>query len=455
MKKLSIKILIITALMLNSFLYVQAQETLTLVDAVTTALKNNYSIRIVKKTGEIAENNVSTGNAGMLPKVDASAGASYKVEDTRTELSLSTRGGQTDTTQAQASGPTVIETTGSKSSNMNASINLNWTIFDGFAMFISYEKYEAIRDKSHIEIQLAIEGTIRNLVNTYFEALKLQQQLKILKENIDISRDRLYRTKDAYELGTALKVEVYKAEVDINVDSSIYLQTKLAYKNMTRNLNYILGRNITNDFELNEAVGFSEYLDFDELKSGTFDNNTSINKSIWERKISELDYEMINSMYYPRVIFQTGYSFLRNESGGGFMTLSQSNGFNIGMNASWNLFDGNKTSIQSQNAEVNMMINDIKYDDIKKQIELNLLNAYDTYTRRRELLNLEESNLKTSEENFNRSKELYQLGQLTSIEFRDSQVNLMNAKKRINEAEYSAKIAETELLLISGTFLNK
>jgi len=354
------------------FSFLNSKEILKLDDAIKIALENNYSIKIVKKTTEIAENNLSPGNAGMLPSLDINAGGSYEIKDTRTELQISGGG--------QSQGPTVIETSGSESLNINASINLNWTLFDGFAMFISYEKFEALRDKSNIELQISIEGMIRNLINSYFEALRLQQQLKILKENIDISRDRLNRMRDATEFGAALKIEVYKAEVDFNIDSSAYLQSELAYKNMLRNLN---------DFQLEQNVEFGDNPDYKNLLEETRMNNTSINRAIRDNKISELDYEIINSMYYPRINFQSGYSYARNESEGGFMRLSQSNGFNIGLNASWNLFNGTKTSIQSQNAKVNVMINEIQYDNIKSQLELNLSNAYDSYVRRKKILELE------------------------------------------------------------------
>ncbi|MFH1052242.1 MAG: TolC family protein [bacterium] len=425
-----------------------AGDSLKLSDAIRYALDKNYSIQIVKKTSEIAKNNYSTGNSGMLPKLDAYGGANISM----TNLEMELAGSRTTSDSGSSAGNMIISKDGNVTRNYNAGVDLNMTLFDGFAMFISYDKYEAIYDKSMIEIRFSIENMLKNLINTYFEALKLQQRLEILRESISISKDRLNRTKDKVEYGAALKIEVSKAEVDLNTDSSNFMQTELAYNNMIRNLNYVMGQNISDKISLNKDIDLKPQPEFSSILSASMEKNSSLLKAIQDKKISEFDYKIVQSIYYPRITFKTGYSFTRQESDAGYMLMNQNLGFNAALNATFNLYDGSKTSIQSQNAQVNLFINEIKVEDTKKQIELALTNAFDNFGRRKEIYNLEKENVKTARDNYERAEELYKLGQLTSIEFRDAQINLMNAKNRINEALYSAKVAESELLLIGGIY---
>jgi outer membrane protein TolC len=49
-----------------------AQELLTIEDAVKIALENNYAIKIAANELTIGKTNVSIGNAGMLPRATAS-----------------------------------------------------------------------------------------------------------------------------------------------------------------------------------------------------------------------------------------------------------------------------------------------------------------------------------------------------------------------------------------------
>lgn len=87
-------------------------------------------------------------------------------------------------------------------------------------------------------------------------------------------------------------------------------------------------------------------------------------------------------------------------------------------------------------------------------IERDFNNAWDDYHNKLNIYKLQEANIKTSQNNFDRTQEKFKLGQVTSIEFRQAQINLLNAELTKNQAKYSAKLAELELLKISGEILN-
>ena len=67
---------------------------------------------------------------------------------------------------------------------------------------------------------------------------------------------------------------------------------------------------------------------------------------------------------------------------------------------------------------------------------------------------IKEALVKTSAVNFKRTEEQYALGTITAIEFRQAQLNLLNAETSSNAAKYNAKLAEYALLQLSGQLLN-
>ena len=70
---MNIKILISSLLLLFlSITKTNAQEVLTIEDAMKIALENNFEIKIAKNNSKISETNVTLGNAGMLPNAGAS-----------------------------------------------------------------------------------------------------------------------------------------------------------------------------------------------------------------------------------------------------------------------------------------------------------------------------------------------------------------------------------------------
>jgi len=415
-----------------------SQEKLILDDAIKIALQNNYSIKLIKISGEIADNNASIGNAGMLPTLNVNANLGASSNDSKLELST----GQS------------IDKKDNKSNNLGASAELNWTLFDGFAMFINYNKFNVLKDLSNTEIQFAIENTIYTLISLYYEALKLQLDLKSLNSNMQISRERLEKQKYRAEIGAGLSIEVLRAQVDLNRDSSAILQTNLALSNLKRNINYIIGQQLNTEFILDENINNFELFTLEYITESASKKNTSINNALINKQISEYDYKLIKSLRYPRIIFNTTYGTSKMTADAGMLTLNQNTGLSVGLMMSLNLFNGFKNNIQLQNMILSKEMTDYKYEDIKNQINLEIYNTYDEYIKRISIYELEKFNLITAEKNFIRSEELYASGQITSIELRDAQLNLLRSQNSINNALYQLKISEAELKHLAGLLLN-
>lgn len=427
-----------TIFILAAFQLVSA-ELLELRNAVEKGMEYNFSVRIAKQRYEISDKNVNFGNAGGMPRLDLSGGATFKTNDI-------------DLTFAEGSS---IKKDGNSDKNYSYGAQLSWTLFDGMAMFARMDQFDLIRSRSQIEVQAAMEGMIRELTTAYYDAVRLKQDLKTLQESIEINMDRLQRIENKIQFGSSMKLELLRAKVDLNADSSKYLETETSLLNAKRRINYIIGERIDTEYEFQNDVDFPALPEFDELKNNAMAYNTSINTALKNKQISEADKRVIISSYYPRLAANGAYNFNRNDADAGFILKNQSAGFSVGLTASWNIFNGFQDDIRRQNAEMNIMINDIQIEQLKSQIELTIYNAWELYTRRMQILRMEEQNLETSEQNFTRSRELYDLGQVTSVDLRNAQLSLQRSRNAINTAKFLAKVAETELLIISGKILNK
>ena len=87
-------------------------------------------------------------------------------------------------------------------------------------------------------------------------------------------------------------------------------------------------------------------------------------------------------------------------------------------------------------------------------IESTLKNTFELYQNTLFIMEAQEQNVITNQNNFDRTQERYKLGQVTSIEFRQAQINLLNTQTALNNAKYDAKLIELELLQLSGEILN-
>ncbi|MDP4989422.1 MAG: TolC family protein, partial [Polaribacter sp.] len=129
-------------------------------------------------------------------------------------------------------------------------------------------------------------------------------------------------------------------------------------------------------------------------------------------------------------------------------------GLNAGLNLTWNLFDGGATKTRVTNAKIALDNQQILLEQQKTTIQNNLKNTWENYQNQLFILSAQEKNVLTSQDNFNRTEDRYKLGQVTSIEFRQAQINLLNAKTAFNNAKFDAKLIEIQLLQLSGDILN-
>ena len=136
------------------------------------------------------------------------------------------------------------------------------------------------------------------------------------------------------------------------------------------------------------------------------------------------------------------------------VNVNNTRNFGLGASLTWNLFDGGRGVTQVKNAKIALSNQDLAEQQLKLEVRRNIANAKGDYQNRLRVFELQEQNVITATDNYNRSNERYKLGQITSVELRQAQINLLNAKTSRNAAKFAAKVAELQLLQLTGQLLN-
>lgn len=410
-----------------------AQELLTLEEAVAIGLENNYGIKISRNTVEQAENNHSLGNAGFLPGIDATASRTESIQDS----------------EFQAGGESRI-TEGAKSSNTNAAINLDWTLFDGLRMFSTYDRLGQIQDLSEMQLDLNQEFLVTDISLVYFNIIRISEQLKILQNNIEVTEERIEIEETKVDLGSGSEYDLLQARSDLSEDRAAYIRETNNLTEAKINLNELLGRQPGEDFEVVSDISVNRSLAKEQLYQNLIEQNTELAIARAEEDISELELREIRGERFPEISFSSGYSFNRNESGGGFFTFNETVGFSYGLTARVPIFDGFNLNRRIQNAKINQRNAEISRQQERLRLESNFESAYRAYGNAVELVDLEEDNFQNAEQTLDIALERFRLGSISSLEFREAQTTYLQAENRLINAKYEAKIAETELLQLSG-----
>ena len=420
-----------------------AQEMLTKEQAILMTLENNYNIKLTANSLEAAENNASLYNSGYLPTLFTQAGGSYDKNDNDFTT--------VDGTSASRNG---IET-----KNYNASIGINYVLFNGLGRYYTYSKLKESYNLTELQARDVLENTLITLFSAYYEVARLSENLKSQKGTLEISKERLKRAKYGEEYGQRTKLDVLNANVDLNNDSIAYLGLQRELENAKRDLNVVLGTDVNRQISIDTTIVYLEELNLDSIQEKTLKNNVrflQVEKSI---ELGEYDVKINNAGWMPTVSLTSSYAWTNRNSdpinpSNPFSTISTTQtGVNAGLRLSWDLFDGGKTTARTRNAKISV---DRLQTQKEQQVELlkrDVNNAWEFYQNALFTLKVQKANVETNKLNFERSSEYYKLGQITSIDFRLAQVNLIAAEQTLSLAKYSAKNAELRLLQLSGEII--
>jgi len=418
---------------------ITAQKLVSVSEAIELALENNYGIKIISNNKEIAKNNASILNSGYLPTVSSSSGATFNRDNLEAEF---------------ANGESTA-LNGAKSSRYNASINLNYTLFDGLGRYYDYKRLKETYKLSELQARETIENTIAQLYVVYYNVAQVTENVTVLEKTLTISKDRITRASYQFEYGQGTMLNVLNAQVDINNDSINLINAKQQLVNTKRDLNVVLGNVISSEFRVDTTIDFKLDIDQNDLANKVRSNNVNLLQLDKNIMINTFIVKANKSGYLPSLGLTGSYGWNKgNNNAASFVAVSTNTGLSGGLSLSWNLFDGGATATRVTNAKIELENKSLEKESMVIDIERTFNNAWDDYQNKLTIFQVQENNIITSTNNFNRTQEKYKLGQATSIEFRQAQLNLINSELNRNQAKYAAKIAELTVLQLSGELLN-
>ena len=414
----------------------QAQQHYTLRSCLETGLEKNYSIRMVRNEEQISKNNATLGNAGYLPTLDLSAGFNGNINDTET--------------QARSTGEK-NKTTGVFDKTLNASLNLNWTIFDGFKIQASYARLKELEQQGETQTRIAIEDFIAELTAEYYNYIQQEIRLKNFRYAMSLSKERLRIVEERYIVGNFSRLDLQQARVDYNADRAQYMKQQESVKTSRIRLNELMANDdMSQPITVNDSIiDLNHLLSFDELWQSTLNNNASLLKSEQNKKIAVLDMKAVKSRNYPYLRLNAGYGYTLNKYEISSTSRRDNLGLNFGLTMGFNIFDGNRKR-EIKNARIAIENAQLQQEDLRQALNADLSNLWQAYQNNMEMLKLERENLIAAIENHEIASERYMLGNLSGIEMREAQKSLLDAEERILSAEYDTKICEISLLQLSG-----
>ena len=411
-------------------------------ECLRIGLENNFDLQIARNQELVSENNVTLGNAGYLPQVNVSSG--YNLRSSNTD-------------QIPAEGDEVVENRNSNTQTLDAGINLNWSLFEGFRVQTNYKRLKELQSAGELYTRLEMENLIANLTAEYYNYVQQQIRLGNLQYAVSLSKERLRIVEARYQVGSLSRLDLQQAKVDFNADSSQLIQQYEILNRSRIKLNELMGVDVESEFIAQDTtIIFNESLAKDELFDRTMAQNTFLQISESNLTLSELELRNLRSRNYPYLRLNAGYGFTHYNYNSGNLERQRNWGPNVGLTLGYTLFDGFNRKREQKNQQIIIRNRELEVERDKLVIESDFANMWMAYQNNIELTNLEIESLENATINYEIAMERYRIGDLSGIELREAQNSLLEAEQRLLTAQYNTKLYEISLMQISGnitTFL--
>ena len=292
------------------------QSNLTLAEALALARNNNPDIVIARKQVEAARGGVIEARSGKLPSLVASG--FLRKRETISESSL-------------------------REEDYNANLRVVQSIYSGGAVGARNRIARLLQEKRELELAATTNRALMDVRVAWYELLLNRARIEVRQQSVGVLRDELKTQEERFAVGTVGELNVRRAEVSLANEQPELFEAQTRLQNSYLRLNELCGR--SGDAPAFHALGRLEYLPFRPNLNECLAYAATARPEIRAREIDiEIeDQQMIldRAEQRPRVEAFTGYEVYSERDpdvGPEF-----NHGYVIGLNTSWNIFDGYAT----------------------------------------------------------------------------------------------------------------
>lgn len=425
----------------------QAQETVTLKQAIEYALQNKAEAQNAKLDVRNADYQIMEAKAGALPKINGVANLTYNPILQSTALDVG----------AFSGGPSNIQliTMGQKW-NAGAGVQLSQALFNQ-QVFVGLKAAKSTKEFYQLNAELTEEQIIERVSNAYFQVFTIQQKKETLESSYASTEKARNIIKSLFDNGLAKKIDLDRTNVNLTNINTILKQQQNAINQAENALKFYMGMPIENKIELVKAdMEITPHL-LDETV-GT-DERSEIKILNKQRELLQYNKKAVEAAYYPTVNLNANYSW--QGLGNKFpLTNGEKNGvywadysaITLGVNIP--IFNGFATKAHVEMAQIELDKLDVSIKDTKLGLDLSYQNAKSQIENSLLALENQKANVSLAETVTANTKHNYQYGLATLTELLEAENALVEAKNNYSNAILEYKIAEIQYYKAKGELKN-
>ena len=415
---------------------------LTLEEAVAVALLQNPDRAVSVLEGARAANDVTLGNAGFLPTLDATAGVSGS-------HGPGFGGGGVDSAGVGGGGGARTSTV------LDAGVTLGYTLYDGGLRAATYRRLQAEARRLALLADADAEALVLDVAAAYLDAARQADLAAALAEGVEVSEARLRIAQAEVRIGTAAEIDAALALADYNADRALLLQREVQLAGARAGLGGLLALPDPEAVVVTDTLALGAPPALDRLVAEAAAGNRRVAAFEAAEAVAAQAVAQVRSDYRPTVRAAAGVGLTVFDGGFFVPALDPTVGPDLryGLTASLPIFDAGERRRRLENARIGLRQAELSTDGERLANRARAARLAATARGFRALVDLETLNERVARENVRVALAQLRLGFITPVDLRQIQLTLVDVRTRRVEAVYQARLAEAELRLLAGELL--
>lgn len=417
--------------------FVQAQQQLTLSEAVNYALENKAEAVNARLDVKNSEYLIDEVRANALPQINIDGGLTYNAILQETAMDFM--------------GESMVIAMG-RPWQSTAAVSLSQQLFNQ-AVFTGLKAAKSTREFYKINAQLTDEQVIEKVANSYYEVYKTKSQLKTMDATIENTTRVRDVIKSLFDNGLAKKIDLDRTNVALNNLTSTRQQLINALQLQENALKYLIGMDINTPIELpNDTFEITAHALVDETIS--VENRAEIQLLEKQSELLALNKKATEAQGYPSLSLNANYGYLGiGDKFPWFQSYPDaywSDFASVGLNLRIPVFNGGVVKSRVKQAQIDIEKLEVTKRDTRLALDLSLQNAITQLNNSLITLNTQKENVNLAQEVLSNVENNYKFGLATLTDLLDAETSYADAQNNHTNALLDYKIAEIQLIKAKG-----
>jgi len=434
-----IKVVLMSALVHGMTVHAQT-KTLSLEQAIQTALERNISVVQAQNNVSAAQSGVLAAYGNYLPTLSASGGwTRYQTDRPGSDPLFF--GGQL--ISAGSSGFSV-------SNDFRTDLSLNYTIFDGFAREGRFGQASSNSISTEQQAARTRQSIVYQVESSYLNVLRNEQLVKVNEENLKRDRRQLERITESNRVGALSLADVYRQQSQVAADELSLITAQNNYDKAKADLLALAGLDVSEEYNIADATistqitqseldsTFSRYKSFKDISRRAMAARPDYLSAHEAFNASQSGVTTARSGYFPVIGASAGYGLSNPE----LSRISTNKSLNWGISFRWNLFDAFQTNQSLQSAVATKRNAEISLVQTERNINVEIKKALLDLEAARKQYEVSQKGLLSATEDRKIAEERYNLGAGTLLDLLTGNAGLVNAEANVINASYNYIISQ-------------